>query len=446
MRVLVLAAALPAIGCGRVGFDAVGVAVGDAVGDASCMPTAEPAATRVVNAGDDLFALLPTLVAGDVVEVHAGTYTSPGFAPVTWSGTAAQPIIIRGAPGERPVLQGVSTQNVLDVYGSWFTIRGFEITGGDIGLRLHGTDHATLDDLRMHGLGNEGVTCNVTGMPCSAMTLRRLEIFANGGIGTAIAFGLPDGSCSPRATTVEGCFIHDLAGTNGTGIYSDIDADALVIRDNVIVRVLGPGIMVGGTPNTPTTIERNVVWTTTGDNGIQIEGEVVVRNNIVLAAAGYGIYSTQKARPPNGAVVIHNTVVGGPRCFSADTWTSATGQVIANNAFYCPTTIAVNVMGGLGGATFANNLVLGTTNVPSGVTNGASAAADLGDPTTAAVYPPVGSALIDAGDPAHGAADDFNGLPRDATPDVGAYEHSTDTNPGWQIVEGFKPLPVTGCP
>lgn len=450
MRALVLGA-IATCACGRVGFDAVAVGSGDGgAGDASndaCMPAIDPPATHVVQSGDDLFALLPTLVAGDVIEVGAGTYASSGPVLVTWAGTQAQPIIVRAAAGARPVLQGVASQNVLDISGSWFTVRGFEVVSGDVGFRLHGPDHATFDDIKLHALGDEGLTCNSVGQPCTSLTLRKLEIFGTAGNGTAIALGCPDGSCSPTNTVVEGCFIHDLSGTIGLGIAADIGASALVIRDNVITRLPGPGIEVGGTlSGMPSTIERNVVWGTSVDNGIQIEGQVVVRNNIVVSTNGYGIYSNQKAMPPNDAQVVHNTVVGGAACFAVDNWDTTTGQLVANNAFYCSGKAAIQANTGAPAALFANNVIVGTSAATAGNIIGVSLTADLGaNASSAQVYPPAGSALIDAGDPAHSTADDFNALPRDSTPDAGAYERSSDANPGWPVTVDFKPLPATGC-
>ena len=77
---------------------------------------------------------------------------------------------------------------------------------------------------------------------------------------------------------------------------------------------------------------------------------------------------------------------------------------------------------------------------PGSSGTGAGVTPDLGSATT--LYPPAGSLLVDAGDAAHAATDDFNGTTRDAHPDVGAYERTTDANPGWTIIEGFKTPPV----
>lgn len=448
MRGLVVVLLATGVGCGRIGFDDV-----DAAGPTMCTPPAgEPAATRSVFAGDDLFAALQSLGPGEVVEVHAGTYTSTGFVVMTWSGTQAQPIIVRAAPGERPIVRSDPTQNVFNLHGSYFTLRGFEITGGDDGVRLTNTSHVTLEDLRLHTLNNEGINCNITGMPCTATVYRRIEVYdLMLGIGTAIAMGCQDGSCSPAGATIEGCWFHDLTGMNGVGVAVAAGATGLVIRDNVMERTLGPGIYIGGsTPGTRNTIERNLVWATGFDNGIQIEGQVVVRNNIVLDAASYGIYSNRSAQSPDEATIVHNTVVGGTTglgCLRTDNWSTATGNVVANNALYCANTLAIDFVGGAPTAVVAGNIGLGTSNAASGfVTTSGTIASDLGDPATAAVYPPASSALIGAGDPSHGVTDDYNGLPRDTNPDVGAYEHTTATNPGWPNADGFKPLPVTSCP
>ena len=77
------------------------------------------ASTYEIHSGDDLYGRLAMLSAGDEVIVHAGTYITPGFYQVTWAGTSTQPIVIRGAPGERPVMLGNPSQNVININGSY---------------------------------------------------------------------------------------------------------------------------------------------------------------------------------------------------------------------------------------------------------------------------------------------------------------------------------------
>jgi MYXO-CTERM domain-containing protein len=401
------------------------------------------ATTYDIHPGDALFTTLQGLAAGDTVVIHAGTYVTPGFLAVTWPGTAAQPIVVKGADGELPVIQGDMSQNVLNVKGSYFTIENLEIVGGSHGIRLDASDHGTLRDLKLHGLGDVGISCNFDGITCDAMTIAHNEIFDTGhsGTGEGMYLGCNDALCTFSNSIVEGNYVHDLGGSQGDGIEVKTGAFGNVIRDNVIVRSQYPGITMygfagGGAPNV---VERNLVWTTQ-DNGIQIVGQIVVRNNIVIGAAGNGIQSkASQGFSPDGAIVEHNTVWGaGAACFKSNDWATSTGQVLANNAFYCLGGTAIDLNGGAPGATVVGNVVLGGSNAPGGVVMGVSDAADLGAPMAAQVYPPAGSALLGAGDAAHAAMNDFNGTPRSAPFDAGAYQRTSDANPGWMPGEGFK--------
>jgi hypothetical protein len=222
----------------------------------------------------------------------------------------------------------------------------------------------------------------------------------------------------------------------------------LTIRDNVVARMSGVGIRVNGFTGSgnPYIIERNYVHTTT-DNGIQVEGEVTVQNNLVLDSLAYDVYSGQATYAPNLVNVFNNTLVCGAGTLGglhATQWDVSTGQIVGSNAIYCPASAAV-LVAPAPTAFFALNFALGTSDAAAGVTNDNNLAADLGDPSTTMLYPPDGSALINTGAVLQSAPDDFNGTKRDFQPDVGAYEHTTATNPGWQPVDGFKPLPVTPC-
>jgi len=440
-----VAIAVVSAACGRIGFSATS----DSGAPVSCTPdAAPPAATKVVTASDDLLTVLSSLGPGDVVEVSAGTWVQSGSPIYTWNGTPAQPIIVRAAPGARPVITNVAGQNVLELVGSYFSFSGFELTGGDDAVRIS-ADHATLADLQVHALGDGGITCTRNGQNCSNLVLDRIEAYDIAGDGNALLLGCSDGTCIIADSTIEGCYLHDLTGASGDGVLAF--GSGLAIRDNVTVNTNAPGIRVSGfASGNRHVIERNLVWNTAMDNGIQIEGQAIVRDNIVLGAAGDGIESTPIDFATNDAEIVHNTVVcgaaGGAEALHVFGWDTSSGQIAANNALYCPSGMAIDANGGAPGALFTANVVVGGANVATGVITGVSIAADLGDPTTAAVYPPAGSALIDAGDSTHSVAYDFNDLPRDTHPDVGAYERSAATNPGWIPVAGFKPEAATCTP
>ena len=222
----------------------------------------------------------------------------------------------------------------------------------------------------------------------------------------------------------------------------------MIVRDNVIVRSKYPAITMYGFTGSgmPNIVERNWIQSTQ-DNGIQIVGQIIVRNNIILGAGANGIQSkASQAETPHDLVIEHNTVVGsaGP-CLKANDWATATNQLVENNALYCEGGTAIDLNGGAPNATVLGNAGLGTSSVASGFRPGSTLASDLG--TATKVYPPTGSSLINAGDHANALLEDFNGTVRgDGMPDIGAYEHTTDTNPGWDPIEGFKTeTPVNGA-
>lgn len=414
------------------------------------VPSVASAQTFDIHAGDDLFARLRTLQPGDEVVVHAGTYTSTGLLQVTWAGTPQQPIVVRGADGDRPIIQGTPSQNVIDLSGSYFTLANFEIKGGSHGVRLGAADHALLEDLVLHDLGDVGISCNRPGQTCSQLTIRHNEIYDTGkaGTGEGMYLGGNDATNIFQDSLVERNYIHDLGGDQGDGIEVKTGASGVIVRDNVVIRAKYPAItMYGYAGSGPQNIvERNYIQTTV-DNGIQIVGQVIVRNNIIVGAGANGIQSkASQAQTPHDLVIAHNTIVmsGGP-CLKSNDWATAMNQVVANNALYCAGGTAIDLNGGAPNAMVSGNVGLGTSNAPSGFRAGSSVAADLGSATKP--YPPAGSMLINAGDVAKAALEDFNGTVRsDGMPDVGAYERTTDTNPGWDPHEGFKdPAPVNGA-
>lgn len=411
-------------------------------------PAVAAGQTYDIHSTDDLFTRLKNLQPGDEVVVHAGTYTTPGLLQVTWAGTAAAPIVVRGADGERPIMLGNPSQNVIDLGGSYFTLKNFEITGGGHGVRLAASDHATLEDLVIHGIDDVGISCNRPNAPCSDITIRHNEIYDTGhaGTGEGMYLGGNDATTIFKDSLVERNYVHDIGGDQGDGIEIKTGASGVIVRDNVIIRSKYPGITMYGFDGTGARniVERNFVQTTQ-ENGIQIVGQIIVRNNIILGATANGIQSkASQNQTPHDLEIVHNTVIssGGP-CMKANDWATAANQVVANNAFYCMGGTAIDLNGGAPNATVTDNIGLGTSNATSGFRAGGSVTADLGSATKP--YPPAGSMLINAGDAAHTATDDFNGTPRDQQPDVGAYEHTSDANPGWDPKEGFKDeTPVVG--
>lgn len=408
------------------------------------MASSARAETYEIHEGDDLWARLSSLVAGDEVIVHAGTYAQSSRWEATWSGTAAQPIVVRAAEGEaRPVLTRDANQNLMNLHGSYFTLRGFEITGGSHGIRLSATDHGTLEDLLIHGTDDVAISCNIAGMNCSNMLFRDNEIYGTNGTGEGFYLGCNEGACALSDSIVEHNYVHDLGGSQGDGIEIKSGSYGNTVRDNVVIRANYPGITMytyeDAAGRTPNVIERNLIWST-NDNGIQVTGHAIIRNNIVIGAAASGIASQANQGTPTDVQILHNTVVGaGDACIRGSSWDSGTGFVIANNAVYCEGHYALRIPS-VAGVVIAGNVGLGSVEgVASGFTTGATLAADLGaEATSGRVYPPAGSAVIGVADTTYAASDDFDLRARDAMPDVGAYERESSGMPVWLAAEEFK--------
>ncbi len=413
------------------------------------LPSLAAAQTYEIQPTDDLFARLKNLTAGDSVIVHAGTYTTPGFLQVTWAGTPQAPIFVAAAAGERPVIVGTPNQNVIDLGGSYFSFKGFELRGGSHGVRLAASDHGLLEDLVLHDLGDVGISCNRPGQDCFQMTIRHNEIYATGiaGTGEGMYLGGNDATNIFRDSIVERNYIHDLGGDQGDGIEIKTGASGVIVRDNVIVRAKYPAITMYGFAGAgmANTVERNFVWGTV-DNGIQIVGQVIVRNNVILGAGANGIQSkASQGQPPHDLQIVHNTIISsGAACLKANDWATAQNQLVANNALYCSGGIAMDLNGGAPNATVTSNAGLGSSSTATGFRQGVSLAVDLGAAPN--VYLPAGSTLINTGLVLQDVYEDFNGTPRaDGMPDIGAYERTGNTNPGWAPVEGFKDeTPVNG--
>ncbi len=402
------------------------------------------AETYEVRDGEDLWARLSSLVAGDEVIVYAGTYTQSSRWEATWAGTSDMPIVVRAAGGAaRPVLTRDGGQNLMNLHGSYFTFTGFELTGGSHGIRMSDVRFATLEDLVVHDTGDVGISCNVGGMSCDHVTIRDSEIYDTNGTGEGLYLGCNGGACAFSDGTIERNYIHDLGGEQGDGIEIKQGSWGNAIRDNVVVRANYPGItlysfeaMAGRTPNV---IERNLVWGSM-DNGIQVTGRAIIRNNVVLGAAGSGIAVQANMDTPTEVQILFNTVLGaGDSCIRASSWETGTGFVIANNAVYCEGARAIRITSA-SSAIVVGNVGLGALEgVSGGLTMGASVAADLGAMAMMArMYPPSGSALIDAADGSQTVSDDFDLRARSGSLDVGAYERESSGMPVWLAVEGFK--------
>ena len=400
---------------------------------------------------DDFRTVMQNLVAGDTLTMRGGTYALSSQFELDLSGSAQQPIVIRAKAGEQPVLHYVDdSQNIVNIVDSSFlTFDGIEFSGGSRGIRLINSSDITIRNCHVHDTAANAISANDGGNVYARLVFVHNEIDHAGDTAEGFYLGCNEDACRVHDSLVANNYIHDLNGptvTQGDGIEIKAGSYANVVRDNVIHDTAYPGITLyhvngNGAPNV---IERNLVWNS-GDNGIQVTGDAIVRNNIVLSAAahGIGIHASQGGNPGN-LVIVNNTVLkaSGDALHINDI---AGSVLIANNALYAPNGNAVF-------ATGATNMVALIANVGAGSLSGVAGgfdasgdiALDFSDANYSGVPPqnlvPPSGRLVGTADAATMARDDFNGLSRASRHDVGAYRNDVSGEDGWPLQADFKTL------
>ena len=420
---------------------------------------AVPAAARAdvveVTTADDVEAAIAALAPGDELIVHGGTYTLADRFSFDLVATAAMPIVIRAADGERPVFHRPdAAQNIWDIdRAEHVTIRGLEFSGGSAGIRISAARFLTIEDCELHDTGDVAVRANDTGASYEGLRILRNHIHDTNNTGEGMYLGCNDNGCQVFDSLIEGNYVHHTNGPTveqGDGIELKEGSYNNVIRDNVIHDTNYPCILTYSTAGNgaPNVIERNVLWGC-GDHAIQSAADSTIRNNIILGSVANGIaLQPHQSGAPGNQVIVHNTVLHATN--DAIRVSGVVGPVtIANNAVYAQAGAAIAISGDPSMVTVAGNVgVGGRTGGTGGIVDGNLAtdlvAASYSGAPPNDVFPAAGSALIAAGDVAYAVADDFNGTARDGTADAGAYRFAAGGNPGWPIAPGPKDMTPVG--
>jgi len=364
----------------------------------------DPKATTQKN-GDRLEKALESLQPGDRVVIHEGTYTVNGRLAVRAPGTEEAPIVIEGE-GSVVITRDDERQNVLNIEGSWFTLRGLEIRGGSRGLVIEAADHVLVTQCEIHGTADAAVTANSA--DTSYLSFVGNHVHHTRGHGEGFYLGGNNASVATHHTQVIGNHVHDTGGEQGDGIELKTGSWACVIADNVIERTHYPGILVYGNGGRPelNVIERNVI-VGSAEAGIQVAAEAIVRNNLVIGAGDACIASQpHQGATPRELTIVHNTLVNEGVCFRARAWTGP-GLVFANNALYSRTGRPCDGVGSEG-------------NV---VVKGLSAFVGLAlDGSVRDATPAEGSPLVGGADPLYAVSDDLTGATRTGTLEAGAVD------------------------
>jgi hypothetical protein len=295
---------------------------GSAAGDGS---SAQPwdLATALAGAGGKV-------QPGDTIWVRGGTYapTAPLVSAV--AGAAGAPVVLRGYPGERAVLDAgsFSTDTVrrdfLIVRGDYTTVWGLEFTDSDPN---RGT--ASRPNLLVNN-GSHTRYVNLT--------------IHDGGIGFFTYSNRTD-------VEVSGCIVYNNGWSvaragNGHGLYVKSDAGPMVLRDNVLFDQFGFGIhaYTGATDGllNNITVEGNTSFnngllagSASGSNilvgGLAPADGIVVDANMTYFSPGVTFPNVwlgwSKSQVVNGSLQVRsNYIVGGAAVFDVHAWRSVTAN------------------------------------------------------------------------------------------------------------------------
>jgi hypothetical protein len=400
-----------------------GVALAQAPCDATCDHVVDAGARELDGAGLD---------PGDVVCLRGGE--TPTLTIHDVHGSAAAPITIRAC--DAPLrLGGGSATNAMAIRTSSY----LRVTGGDdhaivifggasyvMGISVGScTEHLEVDGVEASGLSytpyrnlSEDDACPVR----TGFSLHDWFIHDVGGEG--MFFGANLGASPYRLVNVE-VFHNRVERTGMQGIKIGTTVDDAHVFENVVIDagtrdIAGEDTGITGGP-TSWTIERNVVLRTSASCLFASGHDVHVIDNVLIGCGDAGMSTNGMAA--NRIRVLHNTFVGlGGNALNMWASMPMDSAFVNNLVVDLASGHALGIRDG-DAWTVEGNLMLSTAEA------GFATTIDIASATYEDVVPP--PFLLSDASPAHDTGalavsdevpSDVVGTPRDATPDVGAYE------------------------
>lgn len=395
----------------------------------------------LVQPGDDVQAAIDNLLPGDSLLLAGGIYEHTGIS-ISSRGNILQPIVIAALPGQTPVMHiTVATNNCININGAqWLTIDGMTIDSTPLdvdGIKFIESGishHITIRNCTIHAVQATGINAQGGHYAITLSSNHVYDIIGDAVTGIRVAPAAT--SSMPHDWLISNNWVHtigDSLSSAAYGISLNAGCQSMTVRDNIVYAATNSGILVyglgdpGSTGALSTVVEGNAVWKV--QEGISAYCDVTVRNNVIFECPNpvYS-YSYQGAIPRN-VLIYNNTMYNGEAPYLRS-WDSTNNCVFVNNAVYAMTGGFVLI----GNGRIANN----AGDVTAAGFVAGTASNDLADPVNRNFYPKAGSMLIDAALAGFTPAADFNGIPRGNLPDIGAYEFTGGSNPGWTIKEGFK--------
>jgi hypothetical protein len=367
--------------------------------------------------GQSLVEAVATLQPGDQLVLAAGTYRVERLWDIQVSGTAEAPIWIVADENARVLItRPDANQNILNIGQNvpvhHLCLRGLEFTGGSHGIRLGHCSEVWIDQCHIHHTGQVCLSANSA--DTRRLFLIRNHIHHGGGHGEGMYLGANEGKFIMSESVIALNHIHDCRGDQGDGIEVKQGSWGNLIAENNVHDTQYPCITVYGTAGKPLNIVERNLCRRSDDHAMQVQGEAIVRNNVLIAAKGAGFASTDHQGRSVNLQVVHNTIVNTGHAFNGSSWNAREGMILANNVLYSRDANAMNFPNGKDGVTIRGNIILG-----SGPRDGATRGRGLEDFVNlkwdASIHDatPTSSAPFDHADATYLVERDFNGAERD---------------------------------
>lgn len=311
---------------------------------------------------DTLAKAVAALQPGDQLVIAAGTYIVERTWHLEVSGTAEAPIWIVAEEGARVILtRPDDKQNVVNIGQNTpvhhLCLRGVEITGGSHGVRLGHCSEVWIDQCHIHHTG--AVCLSANSADTRRLFLTRNHIHHGGCHGEGMYLGANHGEFIMSESVIAGNHIHDCGGEQGDGIEVKQGSWGNWIVENDIHDTQYPCITVYGTAGKPVNVIERNLCRRSEDSAMQVQGEAIVRNNVLISGRGSGFVSTDHQGKSLNLQVIHNTIINAGDAFKGGSWNAREGMVLANNVLYSRDNSAMNFPQGRDGVKIAGNIVFG---------------------------------------------------------------------------------------
>ncbi len=313
--------------------------------------------------GDALVKAVASLQPGDQLVIAGGVYSVGRMWDLQVSGTAEAPIwIVADKDATVVFTRPDARQNVLNIGQgqavSYLCLRGIEITGGSHGLRLGRCSHVWIDQCHIHHTGNVCLSANSA--DTHHLFLTRNHLHHGAGHAEGMYLGGNNGQHIMSESVIAQNHVHDCRGEQGDGIEVKQGSWGNLIAENDVHDTNYPCITVYGTAGKPVNIIERNLCRRSADHVMQVQGEAIVRNNILVAASGSAFASTDHQGKTRDLVVMHNTIVNSGHAFSGGSWNAREGMVLANNVIYSRDKNALHFANGKEGVVITGNVIVGS--------------------------------------------------------------------------------------